>query len=84
MKTIVTTAAIILLLVLWLQTSASARANRVSVACEPAEGESAECLSLGPLGGVNPSGIRFWITSFIHHGAEIPRELQDVLRDELR
>ena len=82
MKLILTTAAVILILVLVLQTRESAMANKISVVCEAAEVESAECMSFGPLGALNRSGIRFWATTFVHHGIELPQVLRDSLRDK--
>lgn len=81
MKTILTTAAIAIAIFLVLETHQSARAHQISVTCEAAEIEDAACMSLGPIGAVNWSGVRFWTTKFIDHGVQLPRVIQNAIRE---
>lgn len=81
MKSILSTAVIALLVVLGFQTQESARAHRVSFTCGATEVENAACVSFGPLGAVNSSSIRFWITEFIDHGVELPNTIQNLVRE---
>lgn len=83
MKKILSTAGIVLVLFLGFQTYESASANQISVTCEADEAESSGCVSLGPLGSLNPSGIQLWIRTFIRHGLELPTALETALRNAL-
>ncbi len=83
MKKILSTAGIVLVLFLGFQTHESASANQISVTCEADEAESSGCVSLGPLGSLNPSGIQLWIRMFIRHGLELPKALETALRNAL-
>ena len=83
MKKILSTAGIILVLFLGFQTHESANANQISVTCEADEAESSGCVSLGPLGSLNPSGIQLWIRTFIRRGLELPKALETALRNGL-
>jgi hypothetical protein len=84
MKILLTVAGIVLIGFLGLQTRETAKARNVSLTCVAAEAESIDCVSLGPLGGVNPSGVEFWVTSFIDRSVELPRALGDMLREQTR
>ncbi len=80
MKRALGTVGIIVVAILGLQTYESARLHEVSLTCVADEGESSDCVSLGPLGVVNPSGFEFWVTRFIDHGAELSWTLGRMLR----
>jgi hypothetical protein len=83
MKKILSIAGIVLVLILGLQTHESARAQEVSVTCKGEEAASPECVRLGPLGSLNPSGVRFWLKTFVRHGLELPQGVETALRSEL-
>ena len=81
MKMILTTAFVALILLLGLQTHTTAQANQISVTCEAGYAESSACVSLGPLGSLNPSGIQLWTRMFISHAVELPKAVMASLRD---
>lgn len=79
MTKILTTVAVALVVLLVFQTYESARSQGISATCAAAEVEKPECVSLGPIGTVNVSGVRFWITKFIHHGGQLPQATQNAV-----
>jgi hypothetical protein len=84
MKLLLTMAGIAVIVFLGLQTQETARAHKVSVSCVAADADGGDCVSLGPLGAVKPSGVEFWVTSFIDHGVELPWTLGDMLEKRTR
>ena len=80
MNRILPTVALTLVLLLALQTYGSAKTHHISVTCQAAEVENAACMSLGPLGTLNRSSIRFWITKFIDHGINLPKTIQNTVQ----
>jgi hypothetical protein len=79
MKIILTTTVTAIVFFLGLQTYESARFHEISVTCEATRVDDAACVSLGPLGRVNPAALRFWVSSFIDHGTDLPHTLRDAL-----
>jgi hypothetical protein len=75
MKTIVATAAIGLAVVLGLQTYHSARSHNVAISCKAIQ--ASDCLTLGSIGGVRKSGIRFVAKTFIRHGRDLPSRTRE-------
>jgi hypothetical protein len=84
MKILLATAVIALTVFLGLETRETAIAKQISLTCVAAVGESLDCVSFGPLGAVKPSGVRFWVATFIDHGVEVPRTLGDAFLREVR
>lgn len=84
MKKILSIAGILLVLILGLKTHESARANHISVTCKADRAESSDCMLLGPLGSLDPAGVRLWLRTFVRQGLELPRGLRTTLRAELR
>ena len=84
MKTIFTMVCTVVVLYLGLQTSETVKEQKISVSCPMSEAENSDCLSLGPLGVFKPSGIKFWITSFIHHSTRLPVEIRDGVQNHIR
>jgi len=79
MKTIIATAAIVLIVVLGLQTYESARFHNVEISCTAAE--ASDCLALGSAGGVRKSRIEFVAKTFIRHGRELPSRARESIRN---
>ena len=84
MKILLSTAIIAIIILLGLETRETAVARKISLTCVAAEGDGIDCMSFGPLGAVKPSGVRFWVETFIDHGVEAPRTVGDALLREVR
>ncbi len=81
MKLILSMTAIMLISLIGFQTLESARTHEISITCEAEQLDSETCISLGPIGTMNPSGVEFWVRGFITHTAELPSKLRDGLRN---
>jgi len=81
MQNFLMTATVGVAVFLGIQTHETVTRYGVSLTCGASQ---AACVSLGPLGGVNAAGVRFWMRTFVHHGAAIPNSVENLLRNHGR
>ncbi len=84
MKSMLQALGIVMVVFLLSQTHESARLRGVTVTCTATEAERSDCPSLGALGGVNSSGVAFWVTSFVDHSLALPRALVTKVRNQAK
>ena len=84
MKSMLLALGIVMVVFLLTQTHESARRGGVLVTCIATEAERSDCLSLGALGGVNSSGVAFWVTSFVDHSLALPGALVTKVRNQAK
>jgi hypothetical protein len=81
MKTFLQTSCIALVVFLFVQTYETANAHGISVTCTSDKADQPDCFSLGTLGGVNSSGVAFWVTTFFDHSVAFPKLVSSTVRN---
>jgi hypothetical protein len=81
MKGFVQAAAFVIVVLLTIQSYETASARAGTFSCAAAEAELLGCISLGPLGAVNPAHANLWFSSFVEHGKKLPNTAVKMLRN---
>ena len=83
MKTFVQTTCIALVVFLFMQTYETASARGISVTCTSDKADQPDCLFFGTFGGVDSSGVAFWVTAFVDHTVAFPKLVSRKVRNRI-
>lgn len=84
MRAITSIVIIALLAFAGLQTHAEATERKVTLRCAVTASTAEDCVSFGPLGGIRPSGVRFWAANFVDECVQAPVTLGDEMVARVR